>query len=396
MAAAASSDAPRRGKFPILSLIVCAACGLAAAALAYPALREKIAKIEYWTADWRTVLLADRISGNHPRVIVVNFDPATFDGGVISPIPRDTHAGVLRALDVMQPAVIAPDFYFVAGQTPERDQIFLDTLHELRTPVVLGAVDEHTAEFSDKQKAYQQAFLAKAGRPAGYLALRYDPGHIVRRTSPPLAGSPFQESFARQIVLASGAHPQGLGASSQSMRIAWLLGPGQAPQPFLTLSAKELLPGADTARLKELAGLIKGNVVLTGIDMPNSDRHDTALSVWTEEQMLGVLIHAQIVARLLDGRYIYELVGMQRALFLLAIALAGLALGWLSGHRRAAFINLGVATAILVGIDALCYSSLRIVLPITLALYVWFLGAIAGRHLQTLAAWAANRASPAV
>lgn len=375
----------------MFSLLACVAALLAALALLYAPIRSKLDKIEYWTADWRTVLLADRISGNHPRVIVVNFDPATFDGGVISPIPRDTHAAVLRALDAMGPSVIAPDFYFVAGQTPERDQTFLDTLHALKTPVVLGAIDDHTSEFSDKQKAYQQAFLAKAERPAGYLALRYDPGHIVRRTSPPLDGSPFQESFARHIVLASGARPQGLGASSQSVRIGWLLGPDRAVQPFLTLSAKELLPGADPARLAELAGLVKGNIVLTGIDMPNSDRHDTALSVWTDERMLGVLIHAQIVAQLLDARYIYELVGNERTLFLLVVGLAGLALGWLSGHRRASLINLGVATAILVGIDALCYTSLRIVLPITLALYVWFLAAIFGRHLHALVTWAVGR-----
>jgi CHASE2 domain-containing sensor protein len=222
--------------------------------------------------------------------------------------------------------------------------------------------------------------------------LRYDPGHIVRRTSPPLPESDFQESFARRIVRAAGETPKGPGGSSASMRVAWLLGPGFDTQPFFAVSAGELLPGADPARLKELAQRVKGNIVITGIDMPNSDRHDTALSVWTDDKMLGVLVHAQILAQLLDQRYFYELEGRERLALLLAVALVGLALGWAVRGRRASLLNLSVATAILVAVDAACYYFLRMVLPFTLALYVWFLGVVAGPHLRTLAQWAGARA----
>jgi CHASE2 domain-containing sensor protein len=271
----------------------------------------------------------------------------------------------------------------------------LDALHKITTPVVLGAIDQHTTEFTEKQQAYQQRFLAEAGRPAGYLALRYDPGHIVRRTSPPLPESAFQESFARQVAIASGAQLKGPGASSASMRVAWVLGAGYDVQPFLTISAKELLPGADASRLKELERRIKGNVVLTGIDMPNSDRHDTALSVWTDEKMLGALIHAHIIAQLLDGRYFFELEGTQKGALLVAVGLLGLGLGWAVRGRPAALLNLTVATAILVGVDAVCYYVFRIVLPFTPSLYVWFIGVVAGQHLRTLAHWAGARGEPA-
>ncbi len=225
--------------------------------------------------------------------------------------------------------------------------------------------------------------------------MRYDAGHIVRRTSPPLPGSPFQESFARQIALAAHEPPKGAGASSQSMRIAWLIGPGFDTQPFVTVSARELLPGADPERLKALEKRVKGNIVLTGIDMPNSDRHDTALSVWTDDKMLGVLVHAQILAQLLDNRYFYELEGRERLGLLLGVALLGLVLGWGVRGQRASLLNLSVATAILVGIDAACYYFLRIVLPFTLALYLWFLCVVAGRQLHTLMHWAGTRSSTA-
>jgi CHASE2 domain-containing sensor protein len=391
---AAASDEPRR--FPTFSLFACLACAIAALALLSAHVRERLDKVEYWTADWRTALLADRVPGLYPHVIVVVFDPPTFDGGVISPIPRDTHASVLRALDAMGPSAIGLDFFFVASQGSEKDGAMLSALHAIKTPIVLGAIDAHTTEFSERQQAYQRDFLAEAGLPAGYLALKYDPGHIVRRTSAPIAGSPFQESFARRVALAAGAKPSGPGASSATTRIAWVLGPHYDTQPFLTISAKELLPGTDAARLAELARKIKGNIVLTGIDMPNSDRHDTALSVWTDDKMLGVIIHAHVIAQLLDGRYFYELEGRERVALLLAVGLIGLVLGWGVRGRRASFLNLSVATAILVAVDATCYYFLRTVLPFTLVLYVWFISVVAGQHLRSLAQWAMTRRVAAV
>lgn len=379
----------------MLSLLAVVAACLAALALLYAPLRAKLDKIEYWTADWRTVLLADRIADTHPRIVIVLFDPATFDGGIVSPIPRDTHARLLRTIATMQPAAIGLDFYFVSSQGPDRDKAMLDALHDIDRPLVLGAVDKHTNEFSATHLAYQQSFLAEARRPAGYLALDYGPGHVVRRTSPPLADSPFQDSFARQVALASGAKLSGPGASSASTRIAWLLGAARNPEPFFMASAGELLGSASEARRREIEERVKGNIVLTGIAMPNSDLHDTALSVWTEDKMLGILVHAQILAQLLDGRYLYPVEGRERAILLAAVGIAGLLLGLSIRDDRTILLNLGLATAVLVGVDALCYLGLRVVLPFTLILYVWFIGALAGRHLRILARWLRTRsASP--
>jgi adenylate cyclase len=392
----ASTAQSRRARFPIYSLLACLAAALGALALLYQPLRLKLEKLEYWTADWRTSLLSDRIDGKHPRIVLVLFDPQTFGGNIVSPIPRDDHAKVLRAIAAMQPAAIGLDFYFIASQGKERDEAMLAALRDIDRPVVVGAVDHHTDEFDDGQLAYQQAFHAQVDRPKGYLALDYGPNHIVRRTSPPVPGSPFQESFARQVALASGAQLGGLGASSASTRIAWLEGTTGDTEPFTRFSAKELLHGTSDARRQEIAQRIKGNIVLTGIAMPNSDLHDTALSVWTDEKMLGVMIHAQIIAQLLDGRYLHELDGQPRTILLVIVGLAGLLLGWSLGEKRAALLNLGLATAVLVAVDALCYLGLRIVLPFTLILYVWFVGALAGRHLRVLGRWARRRSTSPV
>ncbi|MGI9404450.1 MAG: CHASE2 domain-containing protein [Hyphomicrobium sp.] len=391
MTDAAIADVKTSRKFPMVSLLACVACMIAPLALFHPPVTEYIDRMEYRTADWRTALLADPVPDTHERIVIVVFDPKTFGGAHVAPIPRDLHAQVIRAVDAMGPSAIGLDFYFVSGQAPEKDRVFVETLRNAKSPIVLGAIDQHTQEFSERQQAYQQQFLAEVGREAGYLALKYDPGQVVRRTSPPLEESTYKESFARQVALATGAKLKGPGTSSASTRVAWVVGPQGNTQPFLTISANDLLPGGDPVRLQELRQRIKGNVVLTGYAMPNSDLHDTALSVRTKEKMLGVLIHAHIIAQLLDGRYFFELEARQKTIFLLVVTLIGFILGWAVRGKPAALLNLTVATAILVAIDAACYYFLRVVLPFTMALYMWFIGVVAGQHLHALATWAGSR-----
>jgi adenylate cyclase len=382
------SAATRRRKFPTLSLLLVLACAAAALALAFAPVRERLDSLEYWTADWRTVLLADRVADTHPRIVIVLFDPQTFNGEPKAPIPRDVHAKIIHKLDAMGPAAIGLDFFYLAPQNPDADRIFVDTLRKAHSPIVLGAFDENTRTFDDTQQAYQNDFLARIGRSAGYISLKYDAGQIVRRTFGPVEGSLYPESFARQLAVASGAKLKGPGASSDSMWIAWLLGPDRDPQPFFTVSAKELLASSDPTRLKELQDRVKGSIVLTGYAMPNADLHDTALTVWTDEKMLGVMVHAHIIAQLLDGRYFYDLAGEQLVALLLGVALIGFLLGWTVRGKRASWLNLTIATAFLVAVDATCYYFLRTVLPFTLVLYVWFIGVVAGQHLRTLVRWA--------
>ena len=366
----ASSDEKHPDRFPAFSLLVCVLAVLAALALFYAPIRAKLDRFEYWTADWRTLLLADRTASQHPGIVLVVFDPATFDGGVVSPIPRDTHAQILRTIDAMGPKAIGLDFYFVASQGADKDGAMLAALHEIKTPIVLGAIDAHTTEFDEHQRAYQEKFLADAGRPAGYLALKYDPGHIVRRTSPPLPQSPFQESFSRQVASAAGAPLAGPGTPRRHPCASRGSSAPTATPSRSSRSPPRTCCRRDEARRAEIAQRVKGNIVLTGIDMPNSDRHDTALSVWTDDKMLGVMVHAHILAQLLDGRYFTELDGRARTAWLASVGLVGLVLGWSLrrtargipqlrvGHRRSSSPSM-----------RLCYSGLRIVLPFALTLY---------------------------
>ena len=377
------SDAPE--KFPLFALLTALACLAGAAALAYAPVRKQLSGIEHWTADWRTTLLADRVTGTHDKIAVVLFNSDTFGGETKTPIPRDVHAQVLRTLAGMEPLAIATDFYFVASQGAEKDKAILDAIHEIKVPVVLGAVDGRTKEFSEGQLAYQDKFLAEAAKPAGYLSLKYDSGAVVRSTSPPKAGSPYKESFARATANAAGYSTEN---ARRTERIAWLAGDDPAVQPFLTIPAQDVLAAAgDEAKRAALSEKVRGRVAITGIDMPNQDRHDTTLSVQTEERMLGVMIHAHMLAQLMDGRHFSEMTGGRKLALLLAVGAAGFGLSWYFWRRQLDFLSLSIATGVLIAIDAATYAYLRTLLPFTLTLTVWFLAVTAGHNVRALVEW---------
>jgi len=399
MSATTSATTARKWprKFPTFSLLACLAMVAAALALLYPPFSETLDRMEYWTSDWRTTLLADPVGAKHDDIAVVLFNLESLGGSMDLPIPRDKQAKLIEAIDAMQPRVIGLDFFYTAKQSSVKDTgLFLKVARSARSPLVIGAIDRRAREFTPDNFAYQLRYLADIGRPTGYVALRHDAGLVVRRTAPPHENSPYPESFARQVVLSAQETPRGPGASSGSQRIAWSIGPGYDPLPFVAHSAKDFLTAEKgTPEWEKLQRDITGKVVLIGADLPNTDRHFTALSAFTGQQLPGVMVHAHIVAQLLDNRYYFELGGDIKWAFLAAIAVIGLWLGWILRGRRASFINLTVATIVLVAVDAACYYFARTSLPLTLALYVWFIGVVAGQHLRTLVRWARSRAEVA-
>ena len=186
----------------------------------------------------------------------------------------------------------------------------------------MGAANESADLFDEGQLAYQRTFTAETGRATGYINLRHERDDIVRFTSIPVGGTAYPESFAVRLAQVSGLRSAGQFTSVPAKRIAWLWGPGQNLQPFLIIPAQDLLPGAATAQ--RMLGQLTGKIVLIGIDLPYVDRHRTPLSLWTGEPMIGVMIHAQILAQLLDSRAFSDLTPAAQRMFLGAVGLLGL------------------------------------------------------------------------
>jgi adenylate cyclase len=383
------ADARRSGYRKVvpaaISAVIVGACLAALAALLYRPALEVLLKTEHWTADWRTAFLSDRIAGLHSDIVVVVFNSDTLVGRPSAlTVPRDLHGQVIQAIDAAGARAIGLDFYFVHPTQPEADRKFLEVLRTTKAPLVVGAANESADQFKDFQLAYQRTFTADSGRAVGYNNLRQDRDDVVRFTSTPIPNTAYPESLDARLVQVSGIEPRMRATSAPSRRIAWLWGGRQNPQPFLTIPAQDLLAASSDHKKIESLAQIAGKVVLTGIDLPYIDRFRTPLSIQTGTPMLGVMIHAQILAQIIDGRGLHDLSHTGDLLILVVVALVGLVLGWHFWQRRANFLSLGAATAVLVGIDVATFSLFRTVLPLTLALYAWFVAVTAGHHLRKL------------
>jgi CHASE2 domain-containing sensor protein len=371
------AEAEQRMLWPLMACVGALCAGLV---LLIPAARSKLNEQQYWTSDWRSALLADHMRDFHKRIVIVSIDVDSL-GGVLVPVPREYNARLIRAVDAMGPRVIGFDFYFVQPQPEEKTRLLVDAINDAKS-LVLGGVDATAREFTEAQFKYQASFLARCNKPIGYINLNNNETGVVRDTEPPLEGSPFQESFARTIYRA--ANP-GVQPPDDTIRpIAWLTGPGPDGSPFLTIPAKEILSPASEAERAAVAAQIKDRVVLIGIDLTQIDSFRTPMTLLTGRKMRGVAVHAQTLAQMLDGRALDTLNGREALYFLGSLAAAGLVLSWLL-WRRSNFLSLGVAAAILVAADAALYYWFRLVLPITFALFVWFLAVLAGRNLHVLA-----------
>jgi adenylate cyclase len=365
------------------SALMLAACIAGAAGLFYPPFLATLLKAEHWTADWRTALLSDRVDAVRPDIAVVVFNSETLAGRPsLLTVPRDLHGEVIRAIDKAHPRAIGLDFYFVHPTDPDKDRAFLDALRTATAPIVVGAANESADQFNETQLSYQRTFTSETERQTGYINLHHDRDDIVRFTASPVAGTAYPESLAVRLAQVGSTSSHDRPTSQQTRRIAWLWGPDHNPYPFVTIPAQHLLP--PNPKAEENLRMLTGKIVLTGIDLPYVDHHRTPLSVWTGQPMIGAMVHAQILAQLLDKRSLTDLAAAGDELFLGAVGLIGLALGWLLWQRRANFLGLGAATAVLVAMDAALFAWLHMVLPLTLGLYVWFTAVTAGHHLRKL------------
>lgn len=355
-----------------------------AALLASPSFAPWLTRLDYWTADWRTAYLSRKAPANgEAGIAIVTINDDTLKDYASSPIDRGLLARIVGAIDATGAKAIGIDVFFLKATEPTKDQALLESVHAAKAAVVLGAIDER-GDLQPFQREFQRSYLAEMDRPAGYLNLRAERDTVVRYTASPAEGSAFPKSFARLLAEAGGAkNPDDAGKP-----IAWLLPAADGAEVFARIPAQDLL-AASGPSLDALRGRLAGRVVLVGGDFPLRDRHRVPLSVRNGEDMPGVLIHAHILADLLDPTHgIFELSPLTTQIVLALVAAAGFALGWgLWQSMFVSFAGWSFASAVLVAIDAFCFVELQLLLPFTLALVAWVAGLTAGRSLHFATAY---------
>jgi adenylate cyclase len=358
----------------IRALAGLAAIAVVAALMLAPDFWPLVTRMDHWTADWRTAYFSKQLPAQHPRVAVVTITDETLRNYVSSPIDRGLLANIVQAVDRAGASVIGLDILFLKATEPIKDEQLIQAVRAAKAKVVLGTADTRV-QLLPFQREFQAAYLSRADAPAGYVNTRHENDDVVRYTANPGTGVEYRKSFARLMAEAAGAKSD----SDLSAPIPWLLPTVQGLPAFLSMPAETLLGAGGAA-----AGtLLKDRVVIVGGEFPFRDRHRVPLSVRTGQDMPGVFIHATVVAGLLDaGPRLAEVSALSVRLLLAGLALAGIGLGLaLWQTNTVTFLGHGFAVAMLMAVDVICFTQLRLLLPFTLAVTAWVAGITAGRFL---------------
>lgn len=342
-----------------------------------------LARLEHWTADWRTAFLSDRLAGPHPALAIVEIDAETLEPyPFMLPVARDLQADIVQAIDRAGARAIALDFYYTKSTVAEADARLVETLRARRDRLVLGAYENRHA-FGPAKLEYEYRFLDAAGAAVGYLNLQPDADGVIRRRAGPDAGARYRESFAALIAGRAGGQPQ-----SGAGRIAWLLPPNDGSGTFLRLKAHDLLRRSDG----ENAALLRDRVVIVAGAFPFFDRHRTPLSLRRGGDMSGAEIHAQMAAEAIDGNRSYrELTTAQAYAFLVGLILVGALLGWRFQRRRFNFLDWRLVSILVIVLDALLFRFAHLVLPFTPAAFAWIAGVTLGTQSRSGLRWLSER-----
>ena len=370
---------PRR--VPWIRLAVAfASLAVVAGLLFAPAFAPWVLRYEHWIADWRTAYLSDRATAPNSRIAVVTIDDVTLKDLSSSPIDRGILANLVTAISEARARAIGLDILFYKPTDEKKDDRLVEILKA--RPVILGANDER-GKIEPFQREFQSAFLQKSGKPVGYLNLRHESDGVVRYAARPLAGSMYPKSFARLLAGADGKE-----ASDAGDPIPWTLNSSDGTNAFLIIPAQDVLAKSASA----VAGL-HDRIVLVGGDFQNRDVHRVPLSVRSGEDMTGLMIHAHILAGMLDKRAaISELTPEAARLLLIAVGGMGFCLGWLLWQSNiVSLLRWTFATLLLLAIDALCFKFYHLLMPFTLALLMWFASVTVGRELRILASSTARQ-----
>jgi adenylate cyclase len=371
------SDRSQRGRAlfprPLLLSAVFALLSTLLLAFLLPLFAPGLLRFEHAMGDLRTTLMSDRLPSQHPRIAIVAITDDTLnDYKARLPIDAGVLARTIDAIDAAGAKVIGLDVLFVRTARPDNEAELIAAIRRAKARIVLAAADERVS-LSPRQRERQQAFFRDSLRPAGYANLAVERDFIVRFKAQPYAGSAFPKSFAEALAEAAG-----VGPATQRRRIAWLRAPADGSDTFLTLSADALLRPVGDPLLAAAKQSLRGKIVILAGTLSDIDVHRTPL-----QPMHGALIHAHILAGIVDGRSIGQIESGTVALLVTLTAITGLGflVGWYLRYRRRGLLASSVASLVIIAVDTLVFWQFRIILPLVLALLAWFLGEFSGHYL---------------
>lgn len=346
---------------------------------------HQLVKLLEFSNDIQVALLAERPAQPHPDIAVVLITEHTLaDLPYITPIDRRLIGRLVKSLDHLGARAIGLDILFDQATEPNKDAELLERFKLTRATLVLGGADERTP-LSARRRVWQTEFLQKAGLSYGFFNLRYDvreasQSHVVRNRAAPAPGSSFKMSFAEALALAAGAP-----AFPASRRIAWLRG-GAGSDTFLAIDADAVLAAGDDPNgllARTLEEQLNGRIVLVGVDMLERDRHPTPLSAVEGGDMLGVMVHAEVLASLIDARSLVDLGHAGASALAASATFLGFLLGWFSPRRGiVTTIFMGAGIVGLMGVSVFILWQFKAIVPVAAIVAAFVGAAMAGRLVR--------------
>jgi len=242
--------------------------------------------------DLRATAFAPRTGQDSRIVMVVYNDQTLIDTRKRSPLDRATLARALTSLDAMGAQSIGIDILF--DQPQDEDGELLAALHAMKTPTWLAYADVATNadQIIYDQHEFLKAFLGEARTsrvaPAS-IRLEVDPDGVARSWPPSVTGLP---PLLTRAMAPTPAYT-GYEGSVRYRR------PAESDRPVFASFPIDLF--TDPAVASAFAEQIRGRHVLIGGDIVDIDQFETPMSPITGRTMVGLEVHAHMLAQMLDG-----------------------------------------------------------------------------------------------
>ncbi|AUW60388.1 adenylate/guanylate cyclase domain-containing protein [Sphingobium sp. SCG-1] len=242
--------------------------------------------------DQRVSLFAPRVDQDPRIVLVVYNDETLIATKKRSPLDRATLARALRTLDALGPKSIGIDI--LIDQPQDEDPELVAAMRAMKTPTWLGyaGTDSNAEQIIYDQQQFLDGFVKRvrtnAMRPAS-IRLEADPDNVMRSWPAQLASLP---PILVQAMAPSSAFARYAGSIRYRL-------PANPDRPVFASFPIDLF--TDPAVGAAFADQIRGRHVMIGGDIVDNDQFETPIRNATNRSMIGLEVHATMLAQSLDG-----------------------------------------------------------------------------------------------
>ena len=242
-----------------------------------------------------------------------------------SPIDRGFLAQVLDYLRAAKVRGVIIDILFDKATEPAKDEALQQAMLQFPAPL-FAAWGDVGPQITEKQHAFMASYLSGIGK--GYGNLIRDQDDVVRELNVHQPGARGDDRSLSAVM----AQALGVQLPSTNMPLDYLLDKSDGTPAIPSFPAEYVVPQSDGRPPILPPSFFTGKIVLIGADLQGQDRFHTPLSAGfglTQGDRPGVMVHAQSLAQLLDGRRLKE-TGLGAEIVLVAVAaVLGLALATL-------------------------------------------------------------------